>query len=193
MKQHQLMHQMNEREVKNYQAEVLRIASEIEDTQSHISKLKQELEQAQEIRNNKLEYDRIAHDILQLEGRDEYEKKITQMRADIEMLKQEKAKQSTVFQNRKGQFGKLLDMVNELKTSISSERESTNEMKNIVLNMDDGFDDRSDEGASTPAAIPEPADVEMEEKDKNASSHRFSERDDDGDEEGMVEDGEEGA
>lgn len=25
MKQHQLMHQMNEREVKNYQAEVLRI------------------------------------------------------------------------------------------------------------------------------------------------------------------------
>jgi THO complex subunit 7 len=49
-------------------------ASEIEDTQSHISKLKQELEQAQEIRNNKLEYDRIAHDILQLEGRDEYEK-----------------------------------------------------------------------------------------------------------------------
>jgi hypothetical protein len=26
------------------------------------------------------------------------------MRADIEMLKQEKAKQSAVFQNRKGQF-----------------------------------------------------------------------------------------
>jgi hypothetical protein len=53
------------------------------------------------------------------------------MRADIEMLKQEKAKQSTVFQNRKGQFGKLLDMVNELKTSISSERESTVSYKNL--------------------------------------------------------------
>jgi hypothetical protein len=126
------------------------------------------------------------------------------MRADIEMLKQEKAKQSTVFQNRKGQFGKLLDMVNELKTSISSERESTVSYKNLssfgnlVFNW--RFDVEWDEkyrsqhgGASTPAAIPEPADVEMEEKDKNASSHRFSERDDDGDEEGMVEDGEEGA
>lgn len=47
------------------------------------------------------------------------------MRADIEMLKQEKSKQSAVFQNRKGQFGKLLGMVKELQTSISNEREST--------------------------------------------------------------------
>jgi hypothetical protein len=47
------------------------------------------------------------------------------MRADIEMLKQEKAKQSAVFQNRKGQFGRLLDMVKELQTSITNEREST--------------------------------------------------------------------
>ena len=65
-------------------------------------------------------------------------------------------------------------------------------MKNIVLNMDDGFDDRSDEGTPTPAATVDTADAEMEEKEKAASSHRFSERDEDADEEGMVEDGEEG-
>jgi hypothetical protein len=47
------------------------------------------------------------------------------MRADIQMLQQEKAKQSAVFQNRKEQFGRLLAMVKELQTSISSEREST--------------------------------------------------------------------
>ncbi|CAO3680991.1 unnamed protein product [Umbelopsis vinacea] len=192
MKQHQLMHQMNEREVQNYKEEVSRIASEIDDTQSHISKLKQDLAKANEIRDNKLEYDQIAHDILQLEGRDTYEKNISQMRADIEMLKQEKAKQSAVFQNRKEQFGRLLNMVKELQTSITNERESTNEMKNIVLNMDDGFDEGSDEGATTPAPTVDTADAEMEEKEKNATSHRFSERDDDADEEGMVEDGEEG-
>ncbi|KAI8581321.1 hypothetical protein K450DRAFT_232490 [Umbelopsis ramanniana AG] len=193
MKQHQLMHQMNEREVRNYQNEVSRIATEIEDTQSHISKLKQDLERANEIRNNKLEYDRIAHDILQLEDRDTYNKNILQMRADIDLLKEEKAKQSAVFKNRKEQFSNLLAVVKELQTSITNERESTNEMKNIVLNMDDGFDDRSDEGTPTPAAAVDTADAEMEEKEKTASSHRFSERDEDADEEGMVEDGEEGA
>ncbi|GAB5586265.1 hypothetical protein Unana1_01165 [Umbelopsis nana] len=191
MKQHQLMHQMNEQEVKNYQEEVSKIASEIDDTQSHISKLKQDLERANEIRNNKLEYDRIAHDILQLESRDTYEKNIAQMRADIQMLQQEKAKQSAVFQNRKEQFGRLLAMVKELQTSISSERESTNEMKNIVLNMDDGFDAGSEEGSSTPAPV-DTTDADVEAREKAASSHRFSERDDDADEEGMVEDGEEG-
>jgi hypothetical protein len=64
-------------------------------------------------------------------------------------------------------------------------------MKNIVLNMDDGFDAGSEEGSSTPAPV-DTTDADVEEREKAASSHRFSERDDDADEEGMVEDGEEG-
>jgi len=47
------------------------------------------------------------------------------MRADIDLLKEEKAKQSAVFKNRKEQFSNLLTVVKELQTSITNEREST--------------------------------------------------------------------
>jgi hypothetical protein len=50
---------------------------------------------------------------------------ILQMRADIDLLKEEKAKQSAVFKNRKEQFSNLLAVVKELQTSITNEREST--------------------------------------------------------------------
>lgn len=47
------------------------------------------------------------------------------MRADIDLLKEEKAKQSAVFKTRKEQFSNLLTVVKELQTSITNEREST--------------------------------------------------------------------
>lgn len=70
MARHQLIHDMNEREVRQYEEACARIDQEVDEAQRDIKQLKIKLGEAEQVRENKRVYDVKAHEINAHQTRD---------------------------------------------------------------------------------------------------------------------------
>ncbi|KAI9314540.1 hypothetical protein BX666DRAFT_1967651 [Dichotomocladium elegans] len=188
IEQHPLLQKANTLDIQRY-AEVVKETGEVVgSTADQISSLKDELREAQKVRNNKLEYDKVAREIMKLETREVYHESIRQLREDIELLRQEKTKKEAAFESRKRNVGALVTNIKDLQRMVEEERSRGHEMQKRLMDMDREYESSDDE-----ASIISDNEAEVL---ANGTSHRFQERhdddeDDDDEEEGMVAEGEE--
>ncbi|KAJ8657524.1 hypothetical protein O0I10_006826 [Lichtheimia ornata] len=190
IERHPLLQQANAEDVEGYGVIGDQTAKQVGSTAEQIASLKDELKEAQRIRNNKLEYDVVAREIMQLEERATYHDSIRQLQEDIEMLKREKAKKDEAFEERKRNFSGFISNIKELQQTIERERAEGHEMQKMLMDMDRGYESSDEENENDNENTPsQSADVLT----NGATSHRFNERneDEDEDEEGMVLDSEE--
>ncbi|KAI7853145.1 hypothetical protein BDC45DRAFT_511433 [Circinella umbellata] len=181
----------NSMDIEKYGQMVDQTVHAVGSTAEQISSLKDELKEAQKVRDNKLEYDKVAREIMKLETRESYDQTIKELEADIAMLKREKANKEKAFDSRKTNFSELIKTVKELQRTVEEERAKGNEMQKKLMDMDREYESSDDEASVNSESrehTPE------ERRTTNGGSHRFQERsnddddDDDGDEEGMVAD-----
>ncbi|KAI9251416.1 hypothetical protein BDA99DRAFT_575145 [Phascolomyces articulosus] len=183
-----LLTNANSMDIEKYGHMVDQTVDAVGSTAQQISSLKDELKEAQKVRDNKLEYDKVAREIMKLETRDSYNQSIRDLQADIEMLKREKTNKEQAFESRKRNFGELINTVKELQRTVEEERARGNEMQKKLMDMDREYESSDDEASvnsDSRQGTPE------HQRETNGGSHRFQERnndDDDGDEEGMVPD-----
>ncbi|RUP50915.1 hypothetical protein BC936DRAFT_137130 [Jimgerdemannia flammicorona] len=216
MMRHQLIHDMNEREVKHYEEECARIDQEVAEARHDIVKLQIELEKAQQARSNKIEYDVLANDINKHQSREKshmymsigwfgaggvegvvpitigFEATqhliINQLNTHIRTLEREKATYATTFELRKKQFHALIAGVHELQDSIKEEREKGDEITAIMLNMEDALDvdGGGGGGGATPLPIQAPSPALLRVGSMGVGEGAASAQEDGEDEEGMV-------
>ncbi|CAO3586344.1 unnamed protein product [Absidia cylindrospora] len=160
------------------------------ETREAITSLKDDLVKAQKIRDNKLEYDKVALEIMKLQTRDAYQESIQQLKSDIEFLKNEKVKKETTVVSRKRQLGDLIDSAKKIQKGMEEQRAQTRETQKRVMDMGqeyDSSDDENDEDMSHDASPDETS--TLPNGTATTTSHRFQERNEDEDEEGMVPNG----
>ncbi|KAI8343673.1 hypothetical protein BC941DRAFT_411985 [Chlamydoabsidia padenii] len=193
IERHSLIKRANKKDIEKYSDTVEKTATMVVETRAAIASLKNDLIKAQKIRDNKLEYDKVALEIMKLQSRDAYQESINQLRSDIEFLKNEKAKKESTLVSRKRQLGDLIESAKKIQKGMEEQRAQTRETQKRVMDMDqayDSSDDEQDEGMS-----PGPAQGETGTLPNGVSttttttSHRFQERNEEEDEEGMVPNG----
>ncbi|KAG1222338.1 hypothetical protein G6F35_005369 [Rhizopus arrhizus] len=147
--------------------------------------LKEDLIVAQNVRNHKLEYDRVAREIMKLDTRDAYRDSIEELKKEIEILQREKINKLTALENRKRNLKQAVDSLKDLQRSVEEERAAITEDKRKVMDMERGYASSDEEGDIGSSSGEE--EEERVEEDKKYTSHRFQERkSDDEDEEGIV-------
>lgn len=93
--------------------------------------LKEDLIVAQNVRNHKLEYDRVAREIMKLDTRDAYRDSIEELKKEIEILQREKINKLTALENRKRNLKQAVDSLKDLQRSVEEERAAI--VKNYVV------------------------------------------------------------
>ncbi|CAO3656055.1 unnamed protein product [Mucor hiemalis] len=148
--------------------------------------LKSDLVKAQKGRDHKLEYDRVAREIMKLNTRDTYNESIASLQSDIELLKREKTSRELAFENRKRNMSELVQNLKNMQKSVEEERSIMTDDKNRLMDMERGYASSDDEGDM---GLSDDEEVE-EEKVVPTVNHRFQERDEDeeDEEEGIVSD-----
>ncbi|KAF7728534.1 THO complex subunit 7 [Apophysomyces ossiformis] len=197
LERHAHIQRANEGDIEHYANIVDGTGSTIVGARERITGLKEELKIAQKGRDNKLEYDKVAREIMKLQTRDAYHASIEQLQRDIDMLKREKGNKEMAFESRKRKFSELVESVKTLKASIDEERAQTHETQRMLQDMDQDYASSEEEESVS--------DDENSSPDHKATTngfHRFQERNDEdedededenADEEGMVADGEDEA
>ncbi|ORZ16403.1 hypothetical protein BCR42DRAFT_451358 [Absidia repens] len=190
IERHNLIQRANKKDVERYSERVDKTSTMVVETREAITSLKDDLVKAQKIRDNKLEYDKVALEIMKLQTRDAYQESIQQLKSDIEFLKNEKAKKETTVMSRKRQLGDLIDSAKKIQKGMEEQRAQTRETQKRVMDMGqeyDSSDDENDEDMSHGASPDETS--TLPNGTAAATSHRFQERNEDEDEEGMVPNG----
>ncbi|KAG2209174.1 hypothetical protein INT47_005466 [Mucor saturninus] len=175
----------NDRDIAEYQNIIEKTVSIQAGAAVDIVSLKDDLKKAQKVRDHKLEYDRVARDIMKLSTRDTYKESIQSLSSDIELLKREKISKIAAFESRHDNLTLLVNNLKDLQQSVEEERNIKNEDKERLMDMERGYvssDDEGDMGFSDDEPV-------EEEKILPAVNHRFQERNDEEDEEeGIVSD-----
>ncbi|KAI7868248.1 hypothetical protein BDF14DRAFT_1881039 [Spinellus fusiger] len=201
IERHPLIQEANAKDITKYAESVHDTVRKEREARDQISDLKQDLKKAQKIRDNKLQYDQVAREILKLETREAYHESIDQLQQDIDMLRHEKGNKEEALSSRKRKFGEMISMVKQLQRDIEEERARGHKTQKILMDMGrdcESSDDESLHGEER-SSSPEADSLTM-----TGNFHRFQEREDEDDEddegedegedeEGMVPDGEEGA
>ncbi|KAJ3417498.1 THO complex subunit 7 [Chytridiales sp. JEL 0842] len=119
LQKHQLMHNMNQRELDNYQSEKTRIENEVVMAQQNINELKAELESEQGIRENKIEYDALAKKVLEYPSR---EQSATKIQKEIEKLEKEIRDSEADMEYRKKLLHSVISSMYAMKDAISDDQ-----------------------------------------------------------------------
>ncbi|GAA5817468.1 hypothetical protein MFLAVUS_011016 [Mucor flavus] len=175
----------NNKDIEEYKHMIENTKSVQSKATADIVSLKQDLTKAQKVRDHKLEYDRVARDIMKLNTRDVYKESIQSLESDIELLQREKISKAAASESRYQNLTTLVQNLKNLQQSVEEERNIKNDDNERLMAMERGYvssDDEEDSGFSDD----EP---EEEEKIMPAVNHRFQERNDEEDEEeGIVSD-----
>ncbi|KAI7901341.1 uncharacterized protein BX663DRAFT_562264 [Cokeromyces recurvatus] len=190
LERHPLTINANNKEIEQYkslgeQTDVIK-----EQAGGDIESLREQLIKEQKKRNQKLEYDRVAREILKYDTRDAYIASIDKLQRDIDLLEREKKRKLEAFERRKRNLTTLVTNLKELQKSVDDERSIITEDQQRFVDMERGYvssDNDDDIGLS---------DNESENESENQPTHstynRFQERgdddedDDDDEEEGIV-------
>lgn len=122
LERHPRIQAANTQEVEEYKNIVEKTAIIQSQAGSDIVTLKEDLVKAQKARDQKLEYDRVAREIMKFETRNTYAESINDLQNDIALLEREKANRIQTFENRKHNLTALLESLKNLQKSVEDER-----------------------------------------------------------------------
>ncbi|KAI9309689.1 hypothetical protein BJ944DRAFT_258139 [Cunninghamella echinulata] len=194
IERHRFIQQANNNDVDQYSNIVDKTGTKVVKTRNDISSLKDELVKAQKIRDNKLEYDKVALEIMKLQTREAYQQSIQQLKSDIEWLKNEKKNKDISLEERKNNLSGLIESAKKLQKTMEDERIQNRETQKQLMDMGHEYEDYSedenenDDDDNEEEVLPDGSQVENK-AIQNGTSHRFQERNEDEDEEGMVPNG----
>jgi len=121
---HQLIHQMNEREIGHFTSERERIEQEQVEAKKDITELNMKLEDAKEVRQNKLAYDQLAKEVNKHPSREDSILKIDEVRSEITKLQSQKVILMQTRVQRQKQFHTVITAVHELQDAIAEDKEN---------------------------------------------------------------------
>ncbi|KND04645.1 uncharacterized protein SPPG_00361 [Spizellomyces punctatus DAOM BR117] len=127
LQKHQLIHDMNNREIQLYEEEKTRIEQEIGKGREEIVLLKARLMEVQRIRANKLEYDEVAQKINELPSRNRSIENALKLRTKIERLKADTQSTRIKRDLRRKQLLTIITAIHELQDTITEDHEEEEE------------------------------------------------------------------
>ncbi|KAF1796640.1 hypothetical protein V8B55DRAFT_1394114 [Mucor lusitanicus] len=182
LERHPRIQAANTQEVEEYKDIVEKTAIIQSQAGTDIVTLKEDLVKAQKARDQKLEYDRVAREIMKFETRNTYAESINDLQNDIALLEREKANKLQTFEDRKHNLAALLESLKNLQKSVEDERAHMTDEQKKLADMERGYVSSDDEGGIDISDNEEEAGEE--EKEVVASTNnRFQERNDEEDEE----------
>ncbi|KAI8636426.1 hypothetical protein BD408DRAFT_426126 [Parasitella parasitica] len=181
LERHPRIQAANTQEVEEYENIVKETAIIQTKASVDIVALKEDLIKAQRARDQKLEYDRVAREIMKFETRNTYAESIDNLQNDIQLLQREKANKLRAFEGRKENLTKLVDSLKGLQKSVEDERANLTDDQKKLLDMERGYVSSDDEG-DIGLSDDEP-EVEEVKEPAASTNHRFQERNDEEDEE----------
>ncbi|KAI8057805.1 hypothetical protein BDF22DRAFT_662429 [Syncephalis plumigaleata] len=118
-------------ESKRYQQTASTLAAE------HVLELKEQLNEAREERERKLEYDRLATKINQLPTRDTSHRNIQRLREEIDALGHSQEKHADRVEMRRIHLRKILECITEMSAAIQAETDGDPSIDAAALEMAD--------------------------------------------------------
>ncbi|OBZ81891.1 THO complex subunit 7, partial [Choanephora cucurbitarum] len=174
----------NTKDIQDYQQTVDETAIIQSQAGADIAVFKAELVEAQQARDQKLEYDRVARDIMHYETRDTYHESIQALERDIQLLQLEKENKQKAFESRKTNLSQLVNSLKDLQATVEQERSVVTEDQKRLMDMERGYissDDEGDMGLSDDEGQHHDS-AEQEEKADDHVTSRFKERNNEEDE-----------
>ncbi|CAO3674491.1 unnamed protein product [Rhizopus stolonifer] len=184
-----IIQKVNDKDIKGYDDIIERTVGSQSEAVKDIVTLKEDLIVAQDVRNHKLEYDRVARDIMELETRDTYKESIEDLKKEIEILRREKENKMVALDNRKKNLKQAVQNLKDLQSSMEEDRALMTDDRKKVMDMEKGciLSDDGEEFNSSDEEEERVSQEERAEQEKKHHIHRFQKRSsDDEDEEGMV-------
>ncbi|KAI8982482.1 hypothetical protein BDF20DRAFT_818197, partial [Mycotypha africana] len=179
----------NEKEISVYEDFINNTVGVQSQAKEDIVSLREELSKAQKVRNQKLEYDRVARDIMKYETRNTYKQSIDSLQDEINLLEREKARRYEAYERRKLNLSTLVNTLTNLQQSVEEERNNLDEDQRRFMDMERGYVSSDDEGDMNALSDNEDETIK-EEEPAPAAFNRFQDRrndeDDEDDEEGIV-------
>ncbi|XP_054751402.2 THO complex subunit 7 homolog isoform X1 [Lytechinus pictus] len=121
MERTQMIHQMNIREMSNYEELYSTIERNIKDAHQQISACKTELQDAKRERKNRQEYDTLAKVIQKQPDRKETLNKLKELDKDLGELNSTKESLDQKLEDRKKQFHVLISAIHELQRILDTD------------------------------------------------------------------------
>ncbi|KAK5115524.1 hypothetical protein LTR62_001183 [Meristemomyces frigidus] len=154
----QLIHSSNRRERERYATEKNKITDEAQAVRDNTLELRVELEEAQQVRERRKEYDQLASKILddkRLMSREQCQTEITTLEKEIEELQQESAEVDTAWISRRAQFDRVVAEGESMVRLIKGIRDEPEQMEDEEDDeMDDGQGDNGTRGESSRMGTP---------------------------------------
>ncbi|XP_015599536.1 THO complex subunit 7 homolog [Cephus cinctus] len=129
-KKSRLVSNMSEEELKNYEKMSKEIEIEIEDAKKDIEQTKVELQEAKQVRKNRIEYDVLAKVINEQPDRQETDLKLATLRKELGTLKEKSEQLEHKLEMRRKQFHVLISSIHSLQGMLD---ESDEEIMDVSL------------------------------------------------------------
>ncbi|KAI8075100.1 hypothetical protein BC940DRAFT_287444 [Gongronella butleri] len=173
-------------DIQRYEGQVGDIDAIIEKAKADVQGLRHELQGAQKIRDNKLEYDKIALEIMKHKSREEYAESIASLKADIEWLKKDKAEKAQKIDMRKQKLAHLVAAVKNTQQEMEDERKRDFDDRKRLTDLAAQYPDSEDEDDMDGSMQGDDEELK-DDDDEPITNNRFKEREDDDDEDGLLE------
>ncbi|XP_063995665.1 THO complex subunit 7 homolog [Diachasmimorpha longicaudata] len=129
-KKTRLVSAMSQEELKNYETLSKHIEVEIEEAKKAIDATKVELQEAKQIRKNRIEYDVLAEIINEQPDRQETNKKLETLKEELGNLKEKSERLEHKLEMRRKQFHVLISSIHSLQNMLD---ESDEEIMDVSL------------------------------------------------------------
>ena len=120
-----LVRDMNRKEAENYEKLYDQINGEIVQAEKEIQTTKKELIEARKIRRNRMEYDALAKVINENPDRETQDRKIEEIKAEIESYKATEAALEDKLESRKKQFHVLVKSIMDLQALLEEDTDTS--------------------------------------------------------------------
>lgn len=121
MRKAQLVQQMNERELEKYDSLIHELDERIEEAKCDISRVKEDLQNAKNVRKNRMQYDPIVAQIKELPSRKESIDKIDKIKIQAKILTGRIEDLDERIEKRRQQFQQLSDLAQDLFTKLNQD------------------------------------------------------------------------
>lgn len=115
------IHNMNEKEMKNYEVIYEKIEREINQAYDRIAGCKEELNDARKVRKHRQEYDNLARVIQKQPDRKETTKKLEELDKELGSLMENKNSLEKKLEDRRKQFHVLINAIHELQRILEED------------------------------------------------------------------------
>lgn len=121
MQKAQLVQKMNEKELQRYESLTHELDVRIEDAKSDMNRVKEDLQQAKNVRKNRMQYDPIVGQIKQLPGRKESMDQVERMKAQAKTLQEKIQDLDDRVEKRRIQFQQLSHLAHDLHNQLNQD------------------------------------------------------------------------